>query len=108
MPSSTRPYPRLPEDASRLVRFLCNPGPNVWRAVAKLDAICFAGAQELDNVSIHQHDILEIQHKRPTRRFRIEQRGEFAHVVCLQSTAYRQHNLAISATLDSQHESPRE
>jgi len=68
-------------------------------------SICFAGAQELDNVSIHQDYILEIKHKRLTPRFCIEQRGEFAYVVCLQATAYRQHDLTISATLDSQHQS---
>ena len=39
-------------------------------------------AQELDNVSIHQDNILEIQHNGPTCRFHTEQRGEFAYVVC--------------------------
>ena len=43
----------------------------------------------------------------PARRFRGEQRGEFAHVVGRESTAHGQHNVAIGLALDFQHDPRR-
>ena len=70
-----------------LILFARDPFPDVRRTVAKRYAVAFARAQEPNSVPIHEDDVLEIQHEGPARRFRGEQRGEFADVVGSESTA---------------------
>ena len=65
----------------------------------------FARPQEPDDVSIHEDDVLEIQHEGPARRFRSEQRGQFADVVGFEATAHGQDDVAICRALDFQHRS---
>ena len=59
---------------SWLIFFARDPFPDVRRTVAKRDSVAFARAQEPNSVSIHEDDVLEIQHDRPARRFRGQQR----------------------------------
>src|SRR5262245_36496895 len=55
-----------------------DPRPDVWRTVTKRDAVAFAIPQKPDGVSIHEDQVLEVQHEGPARPFRGDQRGELA------------------------------
>jgi hypothetical protein len=90
-------------DGSRLLLFAFDPYPDVRRAVAKRDAIAFASTKEADCVSIHEDDVLEIQHKGSAPRFIGEQRGQLAYVVGIELTTHGEHDVAICIALDFQH-----
>jgi hypothetical protein len=93
--------------ASLLLRFLRDPGPDVRRTVAKLDAIGFAPPQEPDNVSIHEDYVLEVQCKGPVCPFGSKQCGQFVYIALFETATHREHNLTISESLDFAHRSSR-
>jgi hypothetical protein len=45
-----------------------DPFTDVWRTVAKGDAVAFARTKEPNSLSIHEDDIPQIQHHRAARR----------------------------------------
>src|SRR5262245_5976779 len=64
---------------SWLLSFALDPHPDVRRTVAKREALGFARPQEPNDVSIHEDDILEIQHDWTPRGFCGKDLGQFAH-----------------------------
>ena len=60
-------------------------------------------AQEPNGVSVHEHDVLEIQRDRPARRLGVQQCGEFVQAVSVEAPAQDQHHVAICLALDLQH-----
>src|SRR5262245_51453080 len=80
-----------------------DPLADVRRAVAQGDAVAFRRTQEPNDVAIDEYDVLEIQHQALTRRFRGDQRRQFADVVRLESTTDGQDDVTIHRAPDFQH-----
>src|SRR6185295_18272258 len=67
--------------------FARDPFPDVRWTAAKRYPVAFARAEEPDRVSIHEHDILEVQDHRTARRFSGQQRGQLADVGRVEAAA---------------------
>jgi hypothetical protein len=96
-------HPHAAAEASWLVFFARDPFADVRRTVAKRDTVALARPEEANDVSIHEDDVPEIQHKGSASRFPSEQRGQFGDVVGVKATAHGEHDVAVRAALDFQH-----
>ena len=86
-----------------LIFFARDPFPDVRRTVAKRDPVAFARAKEPNGVSIHEDNILEIQHDSTARRFSGQLCRQFAEAFRFQATAQGQDDVAVCLALDFQH-----
>ena len=59
---SESPLSTVAPEPLRLIFFARDPRPDVGRTVAKRDPVALARTKKPNSVSIHEDDILEIQH----------------------------------------------
>src|SRR5579863_7305565 len=82
-----------------------HPSSDVSRAVAKLDALLQAGAQEPDGFTVREQKIFELQGYRTPRPRPRNQMRQLLQAHCLESTTEREDHVAIRRARNFQHSS---